>query len=138
MKFGEFLLHSKLLRRYSGVTWATFHSGYDFGYLIKMLTGGRSLPYQLADFMRLIKCYFGIRVYDIKHVMKFHNNLYGGLERVAKTLDVEREVGKCHQAGSDSLLTLKTFLKLKEKAFITNGDNRYAGVLYGFDVKAEA
>lgn len=77
--------------------------------------------------------FFGAQVYDIKHIMKFCNNLYGGLERVAKTLEVDGEVGNRH-AGSDSLITLKTFLKIKEKFF---GDGNYfklfVGVLYGLE-----
>ncbi|OVA03164.1 Ribonuclease CAF1 [Macleaya cordata] len=137
VQFAELLVRSRLVCNANFITWVTFHSAYDFGYLIKMLTGGM-LPYQLGEFMGLVDWFFGTRVYDIKHMMKFCNSLYGGLERVAKTLDVDREVGKRHQAGSDSLLTLKTFLKIKEKFF--NGDSiqkRYGGVLYGFEVRAQ-
>lgn len=48
----------------------------------------------------------------IKHIIKFYNGLYGGLERVVKALNVERVAGNAHQDGLDSLLTLQTFLKL--------------------------
>ncbi|KAG8501652.1 hypothetical protein CXB51_004765 [Gossypium anomalum] len=50
-------------------------------------------------------------VYDIKHMMKFCNSLHGGLNKLVVLLEVER-VDVCHQAGSDSLLTLCTFRKL--------------------------
>ncbi|KAI3858519.1 hypothetical protein MKX03_018816 [Papaver bracteatum] len=92
------------------LNWITFHSGYDFGYLIKLLIYPDPLPTRLEDFMCLVKRFFGTRVYDIKHMMKF-----------LKVLGAEREVGNCHQAESDSLLTLKTFVKMYAKYF-TNQD----------------
>ena len=55
-------------------------------------------------------------VYDIKYLMKFCGNLHGGLSKLAETLRVER-IGPQHQAGSDSLLTSFTFLKLTESLF---------------------
>ncbi|KAG8472747.1 hypothetical protein CXB51_034636 [Gossypium anomalum] len=103
------------------------HSGYDFGYLLKLLTC-RSLPDSQAGIFNLIKIYFPM-VYDIQHMM----NLHGGLNKLAKLLEVER-VSMCHQAGSDSLLTSCTFRKLRDNFF--NGSTEiYAGVLYGLGVQ---
>ena len=63
--------------------------------------------------------------------MKFCGNLHGGLNKLAETLDVER-IGPQHQAGSDSLLTSATFLKLTEKLFHGfDGVGKHEGVLYG-------
>jgi len=46
-------------------------------------------------------------------------------------LDVER-IGPQHQAGSDSLLTCATFLKLAETSFNGLGSmDAHLGVLYG-------
>ncbi|PIA46072.1 hypothetical protein AQUCO_01600386v1 [Aquilegia coerulea] len=109
-KFIYLMLCSGLLRN-SKVTWVGFHTSYDFGYLIKMLNGGK-LPDHLKEFVHAVRWNFGGRVYDIKHMMKECEGLYGGLERVAKVLGVERTSGKCHEAGSDSLLTLQTFFKM--------------------------
>ncbi|KAJ4754365.1 hypothetical protein LUZ62_088770 [Rhynchospora pubera] len=129
-RFAELLMSSGVVLNDS-VSWVTFHSGYDFGYLIKLLTC-QNLPDTQAGFFGLIKIYFPI-VYDIKHLMKFCNSLHGGLNKLAELLDVER-VGICHQAGSDSLLTACAFRKLKE-SFFNGSTDKYSGVLYGLGVE---
>ncbi|XP_052119017.1 probable CCR4-associated factor 1 homolog 11 [Arachis duranensis] len=82
------------------LTWVTFHGAYDIGYLVKILTWG-VLPTRLEEFLELVKELFGRTTYDVKHVMRFCNALYGGLEKVADTLHIDRVVRQCHQAGSD-------------------------------------
>ncbi|KAG6739225.1 hypothetical protein POTOM_056816 [Populus tomentosa] len=129
-RFGELLMSSGIVLN-DGVNWVTFHSGYDFGYLLKLLTC-RSLPDSQAGFFDLINMYFPM-VYDIKHLMKFCNSLHGGLNKLAELLEVER-IGVCHQAGSDSLLTSSTFKKLKDN-FFSGSTEKYAGVLYGLGVE---
>jgi CCR4-NOT transcription complex subunit 7/8 len=61
-------------------------SGYDFGYLLKLLTG-ESLPYNEKDFYELLAIFFP-HVYDIKSLMKSVKTLKGGLQEVADTLQV--------------------------------------------------
>ncbi|KAK9810273.1 hypothetical protein WJX72_007739 [[Myrmecia] bisecta] len=127
-RFGELLMSSGIVLN-DEVRWITFHSGYDFGYLLKVLTC-QPLPAAEAEFFDLLKLYFP-HVYDIKYLMKFCDNLHGGLSKLAEILDVDR-IGPQHQAGSDSLLTSATFLKLTNtyfKGFAGIAD--HIGILYG-------
>ncbi|KAL3699127.1 hypothetical protein R1sor_017149 [Riccia sorocarpa] len=127
--FSELLTSSGAVLN-ADATWITFHSGYDFAYLLKMLTG-KMLPMMEYDYFELMNVFFPT-YYDIKYALRFANNLHGGLSRIAAKLDVFR-VGQQHQAGSDSLLTCSTFHKLK-RVFTDEGKylGNYAGVLYGF------
>ncbi|KAM1219788.1 hypothetical protein ACFX2G_047817 [Malus domestica] len=139
--FSSLLRNSGLISRESNLTWVTFHSAYDFGFLIKILN--EVLPHDITSFMWMMDLYFGQRVYDIKYMIRFCQGLHGGLEKVANALNVDRVAGKSHQAGSDSLLTLQTFMKLKDVYFKTSlleqncNSNFYCcqGVLYGLEVE---
>lgn len=128
MDFSELLITSGLVLM-DEVTWLSFHSGYDFGYLLKILTG-ESLPEDEGEFFELLKLFFP-NTYDVKFLMKSCKNLKGGLQEVADNLEVKR-VGPQHQAGSDSLLTGVTFFKMKEMFFEDQIDaGRFSGHLYG-------
>ncbi|KAJ4709614.1 Ribonuclease CAF1 [Melia azedarach] len=128
-RFSELLMPSGIVLN-SNVHWVTFHSLYDFGYLVKLLTC-KDLPDTQADFFELIKMYFPV-LYDIKYLMKFCNGLHGGLNKLAELLEVPR-IGACHQGGSDSLVTCCTFMKVREK-FFEGSLEKYAGVLFGLGV----
>ncbi|KAJ4705364.1 putative Ccr4-associated factor [Melia azedarach] len=131
--FAELLMSSGLVLS-DAVTWVTFHSAYDFGYLVKCLTQS-ALPETLTEFLVRVGLYFGENIYDVKHLTRFCTGLYGGLDRVCKALNIERVVGKSHQAGSDSLLTLHAFLKIKDRHFLDDEElEKYANVLHGLEV----
>jgi len=127
-EFGELLMTSGIVLN-EDVRWISFHSGYDYGYLLKILTC-EPLPKEEADFFEVLKTYFPC-VYDVKYLMKSCETLKGGLQKVAEALELER-IGPQHQAGSDSLLTAATFFKMKELFFEDSiDDDKFMGVLYG-------
>ncbi|KAF8919064.1 ribonuclease H-like domain-containing protein [Mucidula mucida] len=110
--------------------WVSFHSGYDFGYFVKLLTA-ESLPRSEEEFFELLHIWFPT-VYDIKFMMRASKVLKGGLQDVADDLGVLR-IGNSHTAGSDSLLTASTFFKMRELYFEDSiNDAEYSGKLYGF------
>ncbi|XP_020160008.1 probable CCR4-associated factor 1 homolog 11 [Aegilops tauschii subsp. strangulata] len=142
--FAALLMSSGLVCSGSGSgapTWVTFHSAYDFGYLVKLLMG-RKLPRTLPEFLGLVRVFFGDQVYDARHVMGSCAGLYGGLDALAAQLGVERAAGMSHQAGSDAALTWDVFRRIREVYFAGNtrqgqGVGNFAGVLYGLELELD-
>lgn len=127
-EFAELLTTSGIVLS-DNVQWLSFHSGYDFGYLLKLLTD-QPLPSEESEFFEYLRIYFP-NIYDVKYLMKSCKNLKGGLQEVAEQLEIER-IGPQHQAGSDSLLTGAAFFKMREMFFEDNIDDaKYCGHLYG-------
>jgi len=133
--FAEILLVSGIVLLDS-VKWLSFHSGYDFGYLLSLLTDV-NLPEGEAEFFDSLKLYFP-NIYDVKYLMKSCKNLKGGLQEVADALDVTR-IGPQHQAGSDSLLTGRAFFAMVDTYFEDDlDDSKYLGHLYGLGTPGAA
>jgi CCR4-NOT transcription complex subunit 7/8 len=65
---------------------ATTYSGYDFGYLLKVLTSS-ALPGQEKEFFTLLKTYFP-KLYDIKYLMANQDGFHGGLNKLGDDLGV--------------------------------------------------
>ena len=135
MIFGELLMVSGLVLD-DRVKWVSFHSGYDFAYLLKLLTAEQNLPNDEKSFFELLKIYFP-KIYDIKYMTSLldGHQFLGGLQRLADDLGCQR-LGAEHQAGSDSLLTMSTFFALRRAKFMksdgTIEDHRYANELFGY------
>lgn len=110
LDFSELLMTSGIVLM-DNIRWLSFHSGYDFGYLLKLLTD-QNLPADESEFFELLRLYFPT-IYDVKYLMKSCKNLKGGLQEVADQLELRR-VGPQHQAGSDSHLTGMAFFKMRE------------------------
>lgn len=83
--FAELLMTSGIVLN-EKVNWLSFHSGYDFGYLLKLLSE-EPLPEQESDFFELIRIYFPV-IYDVKYLMKSCKNLKGGLQEVSLLIQI--------------------------------------------------
>lgn len=150
--FAALLIPSGLVC-FEDVKWISFHGGYDFGYLTKLLMC-RPLPRDEFEFEFFMKKFFPC-TYDVKHLMKhaikLHNNglmtpgdasttellqkfeQKSGLESIAEALKIKR-VGSAHQAGSDSLLTGKVFFSMRDKVFHGDIANEHIGRIWGLGV----
>jgi len=131
LHFGELLMVSGLVLD-DRVKWVSFHSGFDYGYLLKLLTT-QELPNDEKGFFETLKLYFPT-IYDVKYMTSLMNSYFGGLQRLADALGLQR-VGAEHQAGSDSLLTMNTYFALAKANFSTGDvvdDSRYKNELYGY------
>ncbi|RDW74466.1 CCR4-NOT core DEDD family RNase subunit POP2 [Aspergillus mulundensis] len=151
LEFGALLISSGLVLL-DDVHWVSFHSGYDFGYLMKIMLC-QALPENEEEFHKLLTIFFP-SLYDIKYLMKHAGrnqavndspltpaaaqiltNLgqKSGLQDIADELGVKR-VGIAHQAGSDSLVTGEMFWKMRQLVF--NGkidDSKYSGQIWGLN-----
>mmetsp|Transcript_20178 Transcript_20178/g.56079 ORF Transcript_20178/g.56079 Transcript_20178/m.56079 type:complete len:388 (+) Transcript_20178:421-1584(+) len=146
--FGELLMVSGLVLD-DRVKWVTYHAGYDFAYLLKILTT-KDLPADEKGFFELLRVYFPT-IYDIKYMTSLcdGHRFMGGLQRLADDLGCQR-LGAEHQAGSDSLLTKDAFFALIRAKFndkpkggkkgknnnskdpVWFDDTRFANELYGY------
>ena len=91
------------------VYWISYHGSYDFGYLLSILTN-ETLPKDEEEFIKTLSIYFP-NFYDIKMIIKDLDYLDGGLNRLINKIGVKRK-GIMHQAGSDSIATVESFLSL--------------------------
>lgn len=69
------------------VKWISFHGGFDFAYLIRMLNG-QNLPDDETSFYNLLSIYFP-SFYDVKYMAREIETLKGGgLNKIAYDLNV--------------------------------------------------
>ena len=129
------------------VRWISFHSGYDFAYLVKLMLID-PLPDDESEYRKYLSIFFP-SIYDIKYMIKtaartedlsqdaikIINNLgqKSGLQDLANELDIKR-IGIAHQAGSDSLLTGRVFWEVKRTIFNNDiNDEKYLGHVWGLN-----
>ena len=132
--FAEYFLVSGLVLN-ENVTWISFNGLSDFCYMLRLLLND-NLPNNENDFLDCLKIYFP-NIYDIKNLINENEDFKGGLNKIAKELNVER-FGEMHQAGSDSIVTSDIFFKLFNKGILgkndlINGKNVIFGVGKGAD-----
>lgn len=135
MEFGAALTDSGLVLA-SNVYWISFHSGYDFGYLLKVLYN-QPLPPTESEFFELLNLFFP-NFYDIKFIVtKYGSAIWKGavgLQDLVDELGIQR-IGIQHQAGSDSLVTCLAFYRIRE-ILKEVSDKEMIGCLYGLGAGA--
>ena len=130
--FGALLVSSGMAMS-EDVCWISFHSGYDFAYLVKIMRPDL-LPDDEAEYRAIVKAMFP-HIYDVKYMLRRAQKLLhqgalntqatnvltnlgtkSGLQDIAEELQCQR-VGIQHQAGSDSWLTGSVFWQMRSKVF---------------------
>jgi CCR4-NOT transcription complex subunit 7/8 len=144
--FGALLTTSGLVFS-DEVNWLSFHSGYDFGYLIKLLSDD-ALPNDQNNFFDLVKTFFP-KLWDIKFLLRHAQRMRqqgrlgmesariidslgtkSGLADLAEELGCPR-IGMAHTGGSDAWLTGSVFFGMKTKIFNNALDDDLADQIYG-------
>ena len=126
--FAEYMTTSGLVLN-EKITWICFNGSSDFAYLLKYLIN-ENLPEDEKEFIELKKLYFP-NIYDVKYLVNDSEIYKGGLNKLAKELEVERS-GEIHQAGSDSQVTSDVFFRLVRNNIISQNDlNEGKNVIYG-------
>ncbi len=145
-EFGSLLLTSGLALN-DDVHWISFHSGYDFAYLIKIMWC-KALPQNEEEHRKLVNTFFP-RLIDIKYLLKHTQMLAkrnalsphvtsilngmgqkGGLQDLADELGLQR-IGTQHQAGSDAWLTGSIFFQMRAKMFDGQVPDDMNGQMWG-------
>lgn len=148
-QFGALLQTSGLVC-FDDVHWISFHGGYDFGYLTKLLMRA-PLPDDEVEFDLIMKKFFPA-CYDVKYLMKHaiksHNQgqlsptdantadilakfeTKSSLEHLAEILRVDR-LGRSHNGGSDSYVTGKAFFEMKRRIYNSEIKSEHLNKIWG-------
>ncbi|KAI6214080.1 hypothetical protein M3Y94_00226400 [Aphelenchoides besseyi] len=116
LDFGDLLTTSGVIA--SKLTWVSYHSAFDFGFLTRSVCGG-ALPADIREFYRMFRKYFKV-AFDVKQLL-WHPLLKRkqltptmSLQEIATALNIPRW-GFRHQAASDSVMTARVFFQLKSE-----------------------
>lgn len=131
--FGEYIITSGLILN-EKINWVSFHGIYDFAYLLK-ISSNLPLPDNESLFFESINLYFP-NYYDIRVLVRYNDEFRGSLSRVGQEMKISR-IGTQHQAGSDSLITIKIFLKLMNEYLSEDNLKSDKNILYGIGVGLE-
>ncbi|TVU08988.1 hypothetical protein EJB05_42420, partial [Eragrostis curvula] len=105
------LHHCGLLRR-PGLAWVTYAGAYHVAYLMKIVTGGRPLPGDVAGFVALVQRFLGGDVHDVARMAGNCPGLPIGLERIAGALGLAPPLGSAHLAGARAVVAMQVFFAL--------------------------
>lgn len=112
------------------IVWLSFHGGYDFAYILRMLTEADDLPEDESEFFMMLSFFFP-HIIDVKYLVECCESISGGLADMAMELGLGK-VSRFQLASADSRLTGEVFFKLREKFFEGHVDQeKFDGILYG-------
>ena len=145
--FGSALTTSGLALQ-DDVHWLSFHSGYDFGYLVKLLSNDM-LPTDETEFRKRVKKFFP-NLWDIKFLLRHaqrslapQNRLTPGASAILNSLGTKsglqdladelgcQRIGMPHTGGSDAWLTGLVFWTMRNKIFDGTMPADMADQIYG-------
>ncbi|KAG8881075.1 hypothetical protein FRB97_000194 [Tulasnella sp. 331] len=128
-QFAELLITSGLVLN-DEVTWVSYASQNDLGYLLKVLTAA-PLPTAEVDFHDLLAIWLP-RLYDIKYIVRSMRPIKAGLQELADEFGIARQ-GQAPQAGINSHVIAAVFFKVRN-AFFGGEDideTKFSGHIYG-------
>ncbi|KAK1610258.1 hypothetical protein QYE76_033931 [Lolium multiflorum] len=130
-RLGAMLLSfSGLIGHWHGLSWVTYAGAYHVAYLIKVVTGGRPLPNDVAGFVSAVRHFLGDQVYDVAGMAADCPALPVGLERIAAHLGFHPPWGSSTLAAAAGVRALQVFKRLEYGEFA--GDvGSYRGLLKG-------
>lgn len=127
-EFAYLFINSGLICQ-ENITWISFHSSYDFAYLLKILTAS-SMPKKEEEFYELLNMNF-INLFDLKYLLRDTKYVKKGLQDISNEMGLKR-YGIQHQAGSDSMLTSDLFFYIKRNLFKDSDDDIIKSELIDF------
>ncbi|KAF2841418.1 ribonuclease H-like protein [Patellaria atrata CBS 101060] len=147
LEFGSLLITSGLTLS-ENVHWISFHSGYDFAHLVKLMWA-QQLPADEEEYRRLVQIFFP-RIIDVKFLLRHAQKLAtrsalsapataiinalgtqkSGLQDLADELACARQ-GTQHHSGSDAWLTGLVFFAMRDKIFDGDIPDELTGQMWG-------
>ncbi|KAH3666999.1 hypothetical protein WICMUC_005346 [Wickerhamomyces mucosus] len=126
--FAELLTSSGLVLL-PNVYWTSFHAGYDFGFLISLLTNNL-MPNNEEDFLKKVELFFP-KLLDLKILSKSinlkDNSTKLSLENLADDLNIPK-LNSFVSTGGQALLTNFCLIELKNRS---NDINKHLGAIHG-------
>ena len=129
-EFAEMLTSSGLVLL-PNVYWSSFHAGYDFGFLVSLLTNNM-MPAKEEEFLSKVKTFFPA-LYDLK-ILSRYVGANGEQKEPKHTLEALAEELGIHRAsafvstGGQALLTNFCLIELKKRI---GNINKFSGLIHG-------
>ncbi|KAH3684601.1 hypothetical protein WICPIJ_004432 [Wickerhamomyces pijperi] len=125
-EFAELLTSSGLVLL-PNVYWTSFHAGYDFGFLISMLTNNL-MPMKEEEFLLKLKTFFP-KLFDLKILSKGvkDSSLKISLESLAEDLNIPK-LPSFISSGGQALLTNMCLIEIKKRSLDMS---KFLGLIHG-------